>query len=204
MSTLMLLAQDDAIAETSSWWSWVEPTTSVTIALLLIVGCVIAWGLNIIALPGNWIAVAIIALYTWLGPAEGRTSVGWLVLVGAVVCAAIGELVEFLASALGAQKAGASRKATVYAVIGSMLGAIGGAFIGVPVPIVGSIIAAILFGGLGATAGAMYGEWSNGKTIKESWGIGHAAFWGRTFGTVGKIACGFGIIIFAVAGVVLM
>ncbi len=83
-----------------------------------------------------------------------------------------------------------------------MVGAILGALIGVPVPVIGSVLAAILFGGIGATAGAMYGEWTDGRSWRESWAIGHAAFWGRTFGTLGKITAGLVIVIIAITGVV--
>ncbi len=87
--------------------------------------------------------------------------------------------------------------------IGSMIGAIAGALIGVPVPVIGSVLAAILFGGLGATAGAMYGEWTDGKSWRESWPIGHAAFWGRTLGTLGKMSVGFAIVMIALVGVLI-
>lgn len=187
--------------ETASWTGWLEPSGTVLLASLLVILCVVAWGTNLIALPGNWMSVALLALYVWLGPHEGRAAIGGIPLVVAFLMALIGEIVEFLAAALGAKKAGASRRSTIYAVIGSMVGAIAGAIIGVPVPVIGSVLAAILFGGLGATAGAMYGEWTDGKSWKESWSIGHAAFWGRTFGTIGKVSVGFVIVVIAVAGV---
>lgn len=182
-------------------WSWLEPTGTVALAIGLIVLCVLAWGMNLIALPGNWISVALLALYAWLGPHEGRVAIGIVAVIFAFLFALIGEIVEFIASAVGAQKAGASRRSTFFAVIGSMIGAITGAAVGVPIPVIGSILAAILFAGLGATAGAMYGEWSDGKSWKESWTIGHAAFWGRTFGTIGKVSAGLAIVLIAVAGV---
>ena len=59
----------------------------------------------------------------------------------------------------------------------------------------------MLFGGLGATAGAMYGHWSDGKPWKDSWTIGHAAFWGRTFGTLGKMLTGLLIVLAVILGV---
>jgi hypothetical protein len=82
-----------------------------------------------------------------------------------------------------------------------MVGAIAGAFVGIPVPVVGPVIAAILFGGLGATGGAIYGEWSDGRNWRESWSIGHAAFWGRTFGTLGKVSAGMAIVVIALIAV---
>jgi uncharacterized protein YqgC (DUF456 family) len=184
-------------------WAWLEPTGTVALAIGLIVLCLAAWGTNLIALPGNWIAVALLALYAWLGPSEGRVAIGIVPVLLAFLFALIGEIVEFIASAMGAQKAGASRRSTFFAVVGSMVGAVAGAAIGVPVPVIGSVLAAILFGGLGATAGAMYGEWSDGKSWKESWTIGHAAFWGRTFGTIAKVMAGWVIVAIAMAAVLI-
>ncbi len=189
----------------TDWFSWLGPwlgsAGSVSLAVGLVVLCIAGWGLNLIALPGNWIAVALLALYAWLGPSEGRIGMGFTAPSIAFGFAMMGEIFEFAAGAVGAQKAGASRRSTIFAMIGSMAGAMVGAFIGVPVPVVGPVIAALLFGGLGATAGAIYGEWSDGKAWRESWAIGHAAFWGRTFGTLGKVTAGLAIILVAVLAV---
>ena len=170
-------------------------------AVGIVVLCLIGWALNLIALPGNWIAVALLAIYAWLGPSEGRAEIGFAVPAIAFAFALLGEIFEFAASAVGAKKAGASRRSTLLAMVGSMVGAIAGAFIGIPIPVVGPVIAAILFGGLGATAGAIYGEWSDGKNWRDSWSIGHAAFWGRTFGTLGKVSAGLAIVVAALIAV---
>ncbi|MFG0263293.1 MAG: DUF456 family protein [Novipirellula sp. JB048] len=192
----LALALDD-----DRWWGWLGPAGGGVAAVLLLVVCIVGWGLNLVTLPGNWIAVAAMALYAWLGPEEGRLALGAATLVTAFLFALLGEIVEFAAGALGAQKAGASRRSTLYAVVGSMAGALIGAVVGIPIPIAGPILAAILFGGLGATAGAIYGEWSDGRSWRESWTVGHAAFWGRTFGTLGKFVCGLAVVLTALIGV---
>jgi uncharacterized protein YqgC (DUF456 family) len=201
----ILLANADSSAETSgwaAWFDWFEPTSTVLVAITLVLLCMIAWGTNLIALPGNWFAVALLALYALLGPQDSRASIGYAAVIAAFVCALAGEGIEFLAAAMGAKRAGASRRSTMFAVLGSMVGAILGALIGVPVPVIGSVLAAILFGGVGATIGAMYGEWTDGRSWRESWPIGHAAFWGRTFGTLGKVTAGLIIVVIAISGVV--
>ncbi len=189
------------IAESTSWAGWLEPTGTVLAAIMLVLLCMIAWAGNLIALPGNWAAVLILLGYAFVGPEAGNASIGYLPVVAAFCFAALGEAFEFIAAALGAQKAGASRKATLLAMVGSMAGAIFGAIVGLPVPIVGQVLAAILFGGLGATLGAMLGEWSNGSSWRESLPIGHAAFWGRTIGTLGKVAAGAVIVVIAMISV---
>lgn len=159
-------------------------------AVLLVVAAGLVWLLNLLSLPGNWAMVAMLTLYVWLGPSDGRMSAGLAALVVAFCLAILGEVVELIAGAMGAKRAGASRRSTFFALIGSTVGAITGAVVGVPIPAVGSIIAAVLFGGIGACLGAMYGEWTDGKPWKDSWAVGHAAFWGRTFGLFGKLSIG--------------
>ncbi|TWU59147.1 hypothetical protein Poly51_19330 [Rubripirellula tenax] len=187
----------------SEWFGieWLGPTGVVILAVMLVVLCIVAWGLNLISLPGNWLGVALLALFAWLGPDSGRAAIGYTAVAVAFGFALLGEVVEFAAGAMGAQKAGASRRSTLFAMIGSMAGAVGGAIIGVPVPVIGPVLAAILFGGVGAMAGAMYGEWSDGRAWRDSWSIAHAAFWGRTFGTLGKFAAGLAIVLIAIGGV---
>ncbi len=165
---------------------------------MLVVVCGVAWALNLVALPGNWLATGILALYVWLGPAEGRASIGLTVLTVAFGLALLGEAIEFLAAAMGAKRAGASRRSTMFALLGSFAGALIGAFVGIPVPAIGSLLAAILFGGMGAAIGATYGEWSDGRPWRESWAVGHAAFWGRTFGMFGKLTAGLAIVVLVV------
>lgn len=196
-------SQADSWFATDGWFDWFVPTGTALIAVLLVVVCVVAWASNLIGVPGNWISVAVLAIYAWMVPQESRAAIGYGAVVVAFAAALVGELIEFSASALGAQRAGASRRSTLYAVAGSMVGAILGAVVGIPVPVIGSILAAILFGGIGAAAGAFYGEWTDGRAWRESWTIGHAAFWGRTFGVFGKIAAGTIIVAIALFGVLL-
>ena len=184
-------------------FDWLTSAGSVGIAIALVVLCCLSWSLNLFSLPGNWAAVGLIALYAWVGPSEGRIEIGFVTASVAFLLALVGEVLEFVAGAAGAQKAGASRRSTIYAMLGSMGGAMLGALIGIPTPVLGPVIAAILFGGLGATAGAMYGEWTNGRAWKENWAIGHAAFWGRTFGVLGKTMTGLAIVALATVAVVI-
>lgn len=174
-------------------------------SLGLIVLCTLAWALNLVSLPGNWIVVALVGLYAWLGPEVGRVAITWPVVASLFAIALAGEVIEFVAGAFGAKRAGASRRSTLYAIFGSLGGALLGMIFGsvIPIPVVGSVVAAVLFGAGGATAGAMYGEWSGGKSWEESWTVGHAAFWGRLFGTLGKLASGFILLIVVAAAVLL-
>lgn len=179
-----------------SWWHLIWPVLLVTL-------CVAAWISNFVTLPGNWIAALLVAIYFFAVPQGERISIGWLEVFGVIAFALLGEILEFAAAALGAKKAGGSTRATVFAVIGSMIGAMVGVFFGIPVPIIGNVIGALLFGALGATGGAMLGEWMGGKQWKETLPVGNAAFWGRLLGTVGKLFAGVMILLIVGLGVCL-
>ena len=155
-------------------------------ATLLILILVAGWVLTLLGMPGNWLMVAAAALYAWLIPEESPCRVGWDVVSALVVLACLGELVELVAGALGAAKAGGSKRAAALSLVGSLIGAIVGVVVGVPIPVVGSLVGAVVFAGIGALAGAMLGEIWAGQTMRQSWRVGHAAFWGRLLGTVAK------------------
>ena len=177
-----------------AWWQLVWP-----IGLMIL--AVIAWSANFVTLPGNWIAAGLVAVYYFVAPQGMRISLGTTELVAAFGFAILGEVLEFAAAALGAKQAGGSNRATAMSIVGSMCGAIAGAFLGLPIPIFGTIVAALLFGALGATAGAVLGEWMSGKEWKETIPVGNAAFWGRLLGTVGKLCAGVMILLVVFVGV---
>lgn len=157
-------------------------------ATLLVLGVLICWGLNVFGIPGsNWILIGLCALYVWQGPDTGRLALGWTPIWALIGLAALGELVEFVAGAAGVQKVGGSRRSAVLAIVGSLAGGIVGMFIALPIPLIGPLIGAILFAGVGALGGALLGERWKGRQWDETWQVGKAAFWGRLFGTLGKI-----------------
>lgn len=159
-------------------------------ALLLVLIVLSGWLLTVLGMPGNWVIVAAVVVYVLLVPADSPAVMGWGVAAAMVCLASLGELIEFLAGALGAAKAGGSRRGAVLALVGSLAGGVVGLFVGLPIPLVGSLAAAVLFAGAGAFVGAVLGEQWKGRDLGESCRIGHAAFWGRLFGTAAKAAIG--------------
>lgn len=175
---------------------------SIVGVLALLVVLAAGWLLTVLGLPGNWLIVAGTGVYALLVPATWRTDVGGLTVLAVVVLATLGEVLEFAAGALGTSRAGGSKRAAALALVGSMAGAIVGAVIGLPIPVVGSFLAVLLFAAAGATGGAMIGESWKGRTLSEGWEVGKGAFWGRMLGTLGKILVG--SIIVAVVAVALV
>ena len=161
-------------------------------AVLLILIAVILWVLNFVGLPGNWLVLASAACYAYFIPNDARTDISWWAVGALLALAAAGEFIEFAAGALGATKAGGSRRGAALALGGSLVGGILGLFFGlpIPIPVVGPIVGALLFASLGAWGGAVLGEQWKGKDFDESIRVGHAAFLGRLLGTLGKVFMG--------------
>jgi uncharacterized protein len=172
-------------------------------AILFILAILIAWGTNLIGLPGNWLMLAIAVVYWILKPVgESATlSVTVLIIMGAL--AGVGELLELSMSSARVAKAGGARRSAGYAIIGSIIGGIFGLGVGIPVPLFGSIVGSLLFGSLGAMAGAVYGEVSSGETFPQAFRIGQAAFVGRALGTLAKLLVGLAIVVTALVGMVI-
>jgi uncharacterized protein YqgC (DUF456 family) len=158
--------------------------------LLLVVGCAVAWLLNLVALPGNWIVLGGAALFAWLLPAEAGRGLTWTTIVVLLGLAVLGEVIEFVAGAAGAARQGASRRAVALSIVGAVVGSIVGLGIGTPIPIIGPLVMAVLGGAAGAFAGAYVGEVWKGRGEPERVAAGRGAFFGRIWGTVGKLAVG--------------
>jgi len=140
----------------------------------------------IFGLPGSWIllglAVVVELLDRYWLPEGDRQTFNWWLLGTCLLLAALGELLEFAAGALGAKTAGSSKYGVWGALIGGIVGAIAGIFI--PVPIVGSLIGALL----GSFAGAVVGElvWQK-RALKDSLAPATGAAIGRVLGTLSKV-----------------
>ena len=134
-----------------------------------------------LTLPGTWFILLASGIYLWaLG--DHRAGFGWEVLVILLAFAVIGEVIEFIAGALGVRSAGGSRRAAIGAIIGGIAGAIAGTLL-IPIPVLGSILGAAG----GSFLGAILGEMSRGSGLDVQIAVGKGAFWGRLFGTVAKL-----------------
>jgi uncharacterized protein len=97
----------------------------------------------------------------------------WLLLIGAL--GAVGVIVEFVASVLGARRVGASR----LALWGASLGTLIGMFFGVPGLLLGPFI------------GALLGELASGNSVLRSAHVGIGTWLGLLFGTLAKLVISF-------------
>ncbi len=173
--------------------SYFSPSPEViyyTWTVLLILACIGAWFLTLFTMPGNWLIVALAAAFAWFYPSPAAHGVSWWGVIGLVALAGLGEFVEFVAGAAGAAKEGGSRRGMILAIAGAAIGSIAGV-VGVLIPIVGSIVAALGGGAAGAFCGAYLGEsWKGEKNHSETLAVSKAALIGRILGTVGKLIVG--------------
>ena len=160
------------------------------LATTLICAGGLCWLSNLFSLPGNWILLALVALFAWLVPDTIYRGVSWTTVGVIAALAVVGEIIEFVAGAAGAAKQGASRRSILLSLVGAIVGSVMGATAGVPIPIIGSIAGALLGGSAGAFAGAYVGELWSERTHSQGVAVGRAAFFGRLWGTVGKFAIG--------------
>lgn len=158
----------------------------ITAIVVLVAAIAAGWLLTLFGLPGNWLIVVATGLYAWLAPAVGAANIGWITTLAMAGLAAVGEIAELVAGVWGARRAGGSRRAAVFALLGSMIGAVAGAALGLPIPVLGSAVAAVLGGALGALVGAGFAEHTLGENSRKSLQVGGAAFVGRLLGTGAK------------------
>jgi uncharacterized protein len=150
----------------------------------------VLWVGTLLGLPGNWGLLLLAAGLAYFAPGTMHVDIDLTSLITLFSLAIAGEVIEFLAGAAGASQMGGSKRGSVLAICGSVVGAIVGMFVGIPIPFVGSLVAAVLFGGLGAFAGAVGGELWAGKEWDLSIRIGWGALKGKLLGTLLKAICG--------------
>jgi len=141
-------------------------------AVMMVIGVA---GVVLPVLPGLPLTFAGMLLAAWVGDFE---QVGWVTLTVLGVLTALSVAVDFLATALGAQRVGASRKA----IIGSILGTFAGLLF-LPVGIL-----------VGPFAGALIGEMLHGRELGRAAKVGLATWIGLAVGMVLKVGLAFAML----------
>jgi hypothetical protein len=150
------------------------------IAVLFIALLVAVLFTNIFQAPANWIILALLGVWK-LTHVQGEMS--WLFLGLMLAIAGVGEVLEFVAQAMGSKKYGASKKGN----LGGLVGAIAGAILGAPILMgLGALFGALL----GAFLGCFVVEKLAGRSTEDAWRASWGAFWGKMFGMTAKTALG--------------
>jgi uncharacterized protein len=158
------------------------------LAVLGILIMAVALFLTPLGVPGLWIMVAVLGVGTWLG------AVGLAILVMCVVLAAAAEVVEYLIIDRMNVRYGGSR----LAFWGAIIGGVAGVLIGMPVPVIGSIIA----GFLGSFAGAAVATLYETRKVESAARVGWGTLMGRMWAAAAKVAAG--MIIFVLGSAALL
>ena len=162
--------------------TWEQGTILVGMPIIATAGVM----LTLLTLPGTWLIVlGAVALKLWL-PGE----ISWLTIGLMVFVALLAEAIEIAASALGAAKAGASKRGAIASIFGAIVGAVVGSFI---FPIIGTIVG----GAVGAGAAVLLAEkWLAQRTWKEAGKASGGAAVGRLVATIAKciLAIAIGVI----------
>jgi len=149
--------------------------------LLILVGLA---GTILPAVPGVPLVFAGMLLAAWAGDFS-KVSVWTVVLLGVLTAAAMA--LEFVASAVGAKRSGASWLAFVGAGVGTLIGAFAG--------IVGLL--------LGPFVGAVMGEWIATRNMPQATRAGVGAAIGFIVGTAAKLALCFAMLGIFVTAIVI-
>jgi uncharacterized protein YqgC (DUF456 family) len=143
-------------------------------------------------LPGNWLIVISTCLFAWWRAEDSVFSIYTLLAITGL--AVSGELVEFLAGAGGAKRAGAGWRGSIGALLGAVTGAVIGTIL-IPIPLLGTLI--------GACAGAGLGAWglelAGGRKLQDSVRYGVGAGVGEFLGITSKFI--FGALIWLIVAV---
>jgi uncharacterized protein YqgC (DUF456 family) len=151
-----------------------------TLLILLVTVACAGIVLAVMQLPGSWLILAAALGYDWY---YGFSRIGWKWLVALTVLAAAAEVVEALSSAVIARRAGASRRASIGALLGGLIGMFSLSFV-VPIPIIGTIAG----GFLGCFLGALLGEMTQHDDLTKGTRVGIFAMIGRLLGLIAKTA----------------
>ncbi len=155
----------------------------ITVASLLLLLNVLGIALTALTLPGIWLMLLFAGLAQWWQQAVyGTWMFSWWTLGTCAALALLAEIIEFVASALGAAKFGGTRWGALGSIVGTIVGAVVGSFFLFP-------LGTILGAAVGAGAGALLCERHLGKRTWEAAGkAGAGAAIGRLAATLVKVS----------------
>lgn len=155
--------------------------------IVLVVALIVGLLMVPFGLPGLWVMLGAVTLYSYALPAGG-IGTGTIIVVGAL--AFLGELMEFLLTGRFVKRYGGSRRSGWGAVLGSIVGAI----VGVPVPVIGSLLGAFA----GAFAGAWLAELTLRGEVRAATHVATGALLGRMAAVATKAGVGCAVIVWVV------
>jgi len=166
------------LAAATPWWSSLLAGVGLFFFFLVMLLALFA---IVIGLPGTWVIVVEALVYALITGFDG--AIGWWDLILLLALAGGGEIFELLITARGAEKAGGSTAAGVWAIVGGIVGAIALNWF---VPVLGALVGAFL----GVFAGAFLSAWADERDFGKAVAVGAGAFRGRLGAVLVKEAVG--------------
>lgn len=142
----------------------------------LVLTCLLGVVLALVRLPGTWLVVVASVAFSWH---FDWTRPGWPLLVILVALAVVAEIVELAASVILARQAGATRRASWWALIGGVAGMF---VFTIPLPVIGTILGGVL----GCFLGATIAELTLKDDVAHGVKVGLFAAIGQVVGLVAK------------------
>lgn len=159
------------------------------VAMLAIAVMVVGLLLVPLGLPGTWLMVVV------LGVAAFYQKVGLFVLFFSAALALVAELAEYFVTKRMTTRYGGSRKAFWGALLGGMVGI----FVGIPVPVVGSMLTGLL----GSMAGAVLVTYLETRHLPSAGRVGWGVLLGRGLSIGVKVAAGVVILVLGAASLLI-
>ncbi len=166
-------------------WSW-----ELLVGLALCVLNILGLALTALMLPGIWLMLLAAGLAQWWHLAVyGTEMFSWWTLGACAAIAAAAEIIEMVASALGASRFGASRTGAAGSIAGAIIGAlVGGFLLSFALPVIGTALGIIIGAAAGAFSGALLAERHlKQRTWAEARKSGAGAAIGRLAATLVKL-----------------
>ena len=133
-------------------------------------------------MPGTWLILLATTLTAWwVGFGWDEVRITYWTLMILLGLAVLGEILEFVAGAAGASKAGASRRGVLGAIVGGVVGAIIGTIFLAFIPILGTLIGAAIGAGVGSIGGDLWAGREWGHALLAGRGAAIGRFWGAVW-----------------------
>ena len=94
------------------------------LVILFIVFLILAVLIQVLSLPGNWLAIILVIIWKFIGPASSVAELSWGFIILLIALAAVGEIMEWLIQLKVGKQFGSSLKGNIGGIIGAIVGAI--------------------------------------------------------------------------------
>ncbi|MBW2557631.1 MAG: DUF456 domain-containing protein [Deltaproteobacteria bacterium] len=152
------------------------PLFETTVLTIFIIILFIGLFSIIFGLPGTFLILGDVIIYSWI---TGFEKIGFKIIIALVFISLLAETMDFFLGIAGARRYGSSKTGVALSIIGGIIGAI--------------LMAPILFGlgaiigvFIGGFAGAFIGEYLEQRKLKSAMMAGYGALIGKIAGTLAK------------------